>query len=233
MPIKKVTGTISTIVDLSPTAKDVTVHINEELGFIPGAFVNLFMPIGDGVIRRAFSVSSSVHDQQNISLSIRESKQGQLSPVFSQKDCTGVQVELMGPLGLNTADKMHSEKVYLFAYGVGAGVVKSLVDYFSEKKEVSQMVVMTGSRSEDEILHKTYFDTIAQTHPHIEVRHVVSQPAAKGIFREGYIQDHLGGLDFNDADVYACGQEVACDSLVAKIKEQNPEGCNFFIEAFH
>lgn len=233
MSIKKLQGTITNITDLSKTAKDVTITLNEDLGFIPGSFINLFMDINGAKVRRAFSISSSDKDQKHIAVSIRESLNGTMSPVFWTHDQTGTQVELMGPLGLNTGDKMHSEKVYLFAFGVGAGVVKSLLDHFATKKEVTKIEVMTGSRSEDEILHKEYFDTMAQTHPHIEVRHVVSQPAVLGIFREGYIQDHIGGIDFNNTDVYTCGQEVACDGLVAKIKEQNPVNCNFFIEAFH
>ncbi|MFM2381962.1 MAG: hypothetical protein RLZZ76_729 [Candidatus Parcubacteria bacterium] len=191
------------------------------------------MHIGDSTIRRAFSISSSVKEQTSITLSIRESKQGQLSPIFWKQDCSGLQVEVMGPLGLNTVDKMHSNTIYLFAYGVGAGVVKSLLDYCVSDPNYTHIVVMTGSRSEDEILHKEYFDGVAKKHSHVEVRHVVSQPATKGIFREGYIQDHLGGLDFSNADVYACGQEVACNSLTERIKEQNPTSCNFFIEAFH
>ena len=138
----------------------------------------------------------------------------------------------MGPLGLNTADKMHSPRAYLFAYGVGAGVVKSVLDHIIKKGTAEKVVVMTGSRSEDEILHRDYFDTMAQEHSIIEVRHVISKPAPAG-FREGYIQEHLDGIDFNNADIYACGQEAACNSLVEKIKAQNPENCHFFIEAFH
>lgn len=233
MSIKKLKGTITHVVDLSQTAKDVTVTLTEDLGFIPGHFINLFMDINGEKVRRAFSISSSNKDQKHITVSIRESIKGTMSPLFWTHDQTGTEVELMGPLGLNTANNMHSENVYLFAFGVGAGVVKSLLDYVATRKEVTKIEVMTGSRSEDEILHKEYFDMMAQTHTHIEVRHVISQPAVVGIFREGYIQDHIGGIDFNNADVYACGQEVACDGLVAKIKEQNPEDCNFFIEAFH
>ncbi len=233
MSIKKLTGTISKIVDLSATAKDVTVTLPESINFKPGSFVNLFMDINGEKVRRAFSISSSDKIQNSIAFSIRHSQHGVMSPVFWQTDQTGASVELMGPLGVNTAEKMHSENVYLFAFGVGAGVVKSLLDHFADKKEVTKIVVMTGSRSEDEILHKEYFDSMASTHQHIEIRHVISQPAVKGIFREGYIQDHIGGIDFNNCDVYACGQEVACDGLVAKIKERNPVNCNFFIEAFH
>ncbi len=163
---------------------------------------------------------------------MRESMNGVMSPLFWKSDLTGTSVEIMGPLGVNTADKMHAPNTYLFAYGVGAGVVKSVLDHILKNGTPEHVVVMTGSRSEGEILHRDYFDRIPQEYPFVEVRHVISQPNTEG-FRVGYIQDHIDGIDFNNADVYTCGQEAACASLVEKIKAQNPTGCTFFIEAFH
>ena len=233
MSLKKTTGTISKISDLSKTAKDVTLTLNEQINFIAGHFVNIFMDVSGERVRRAFSISSSDADQNTITLSIRESLKGVMSPLFWKSDLTGTTIELMGPLGVNTADKMHAVNAYLFAYGVGAGVVKSILDHVVASGHATRIVIMTGSRSEDEILHKEYFDSMAQQHPHIEVRHVISQPVGGVGFRNGYIQDHLDGIDFNYADVYACGQEIACNSLLEKIRVQNPKNCNFFIEAFH
>lgn len=230
--MKRLTAHIAHINDLSKTAKEVVLTLPEDLGFIAGQFVNVFMDIDGTKVRRAYSISSSDNTQSQISLSIRQTLNGVMSPLFWKSDLTDTTLELMGPLGLNTADKMQSERAYLFAYGVGAGVVKSVLDHVIKKGVAEKIVVMTGSRSTDEILHRDYFDTMAQEHPHIEVRHVISQPLEDG-FRVGYIQDHLDGIDFNNADVYACGQGVACDSLVEKIKAQNPENCHFFIEAFH
>jgi glycine betaine catabolism B len=234
MSITKTTGTITHIVDLSKTAKDVTITPLQKIDFIAGHFVNIFMNINGEKVRRAFSISSSDTERDTFTLSIRESLKGVMSPLFWQKDLTGTTIELIGPLGVNTADKMRAERAYLFAYGVGAGVVKSILDHVVAKGIAQKIVIMTGSRSEDEILHKAYFDSMAEKYPHIEVRHAISQPTvADTLLRIGYIQDNIDGIDFNNSDVYVCGQEVACDSLVEKIKSQNPENCNFFIEAFH
>lgn len=233
MKIIKTGGTVSRIIDLSKTAKDVFITLDAPIDFIAGNFVNLFMDINGVKVRRAFSVSSSDTEQGVIALSIRESLKGVMSPVFWQKDQTGTRVELMGPLGFNTGDKMHAPNAYLFAYGVGAGVVKSILDHVVRKGIAKKIVVITGSRAHDEILHKEYFDTMAKEHSNIEVRHVLSQTDDGSGFRKGYIQDHIDGIEFSNADVYACGQEVACQSLVEKIKALNPSNCTFFIEAFH
>lgn len=233
MSIKKVTGTIIESIDLSPTAKDITITLPADLNFIAGSFVNIFMDIEGKSVRRAFSISSTDTIQNKISLSIRLSKNGTLSPLFWQKEMLGKKIEIMGPLGLNTADTMKSKKIFLFGFGIGAGVVKSLLDHFANKEDISEIVIATGSRSEDEILHKEYFDTMAKCNPKIAVHYSISKPIQKNTLTTGYIQDHIADMDFNNADVYMCGQEIACTSLVTKIKEKKPTNCNFFIEAFH
>lgn len=138
----------------------------------------------------------------------------------------------MGPLGLNTADKMQSDNIYLFGFGVGAGVVKSLADYFVNKPHVTKLTIMTGSRNENDIIHFDYFTELAQNKK-VTVRYVISNPTADNIYPVGYIQNHLSDFNFSDSDVYVCGQEVACQDLVETVKKSTPQNCNFFIEGFH
>ncbi|MCX6754299.1 MAG: FAD-dependent oxidoreductase [Candidatus Nomurabacteria bacterium] len=233
MNIKKFTGKINKIIDLSETAKEIHISLSEPIDFLSGSFVNLFLGINGEKTRRAYSISSSSSLHDEITLSIRLSPTGTVTPLFWNKNMIDETVELMGPLGLNTVDKMKHNKVYLFAFGVGSGVVKSVADYFANIKKVESLVIITGSRSEDEILYKEYFNDLAKNFENISVMHVVSQLREGSTVPKGYIQDHLDGFDFNNSDVYVCGQEKACDQLVEKVKSTNPEDCIFFIEAFH
>ena len=138
----------------------------------------------------------------------------------------------MGPLGLNTADKMKSDKVFLFGFGVGAGVVKSLAEHIASRPDLKSLTIVTGNRNIEEILHKDYFDQIAATHKNINVTYVVSDKN-QTTYPTGYIQEHIGNYNFNNADVYMCGQGVACQGLETEIKKTTPQNCNFFIEDFH
>ena len=196
-------------------------------------FVNIFFDINGEKVRRAYSISSPSSERDSITLTVRLSPEGVVTPVFWSKDMVGQKVELMGPLGLNTVDKMKHEKVYLFAFGIGVGVVKSIADYFSNVKKIEYLTIMTGSRSESEMLYKDYFNNLVFNSKNIFVKHVVSKINERSNVPEGYIQDHIDGFDFNNSDVYVCGQEIACSDLVKKIKSMNPSDCNFFIEAFH
>ena len=230
-PIKQLAGTITRVRELSPSAREYTITPSEPFPFTAGAFVNTFFEHNGKTIRRAFSISSSDSDTNTFTLSIRLSLQGELTPLLWERDFTGETIKLMGPLGLNTADKMQAKKIYLFGFGVGAGVVKSLADHMMRRSELVSLTLVTGNRTIEEILHKDYFDIIA-TDPRVTVKYVVSD-TNQTIYPDGYIQNHISGYDFNNADIYICGQGMACTALQTAIANQRPHDYHFFIEDFH
>lgn len=233
MSIKKLSGKIVGITDLTKTSKEIKIALDSPLDFTAGAFVNIFIDINGEKERRAYSISSSDKEQNTISVAVRLTPRGKVTPIFWNKNLIGERIELMGPLGVNTADKMLHEKIYLFAFGIGAGVVKSLADHSSVDTKVKNIFIMTGSRFENEIIYKEYFDKLAENYPKIKVSHIVSRPQENSPFKKGYIQDYIKDFDFNNSDIYVCGQELACTALIEKIKSLNPKDCNSFIEAFH
>ena len=229
--IKQLTGVISQINDLSTTAREYIITPDAPLPFVAGAFVNVFVTHEGKTIRRAFSMSSSDADHEHFSLTIRLSPKGELTPIMWARDFTGEQIKLMGPLGLNTADKMQSKRVFLFGFGVGAGVVKSLADHIVARPDLESLAIVTGNRSIPEILHKDYFDALAEN-PKVSVKYVVSDKEQRK-YPTGYIQEHIAEYDFNNADIYMCGQGVACTALHEAIDATAPHNSTYFIEDFH
>ncbi|MFA5934537.1 MAG: FAD-binding oxidoreductase [Candidatus Paceibacterota bacterium] len=233
MGVKKTFGKIIEIVDLSKTAKEIKVKLEEPINFIAGSFINIFLDIDGEKVRRAYSISSSDQEQNIISFSMRLIPKGRITSVFWNRNMLDERIEIMGPLGLNTAEKMNNKKIYLFAFGIGAGVVKSLANHFYNKDKTEDLMIMTGSRFEDEIIHKKYFDNLARTNKKVKVSHIVSRTQEGSLFKKGYVQDYVNDLSFDDSDVYVCGQKSACNDLIQKIREKKPVNCNFFIEGFN
>jgi len=233
MNIKNLTGHITNTTDLSPTAKEVTITLTEPITFQAGAFVNLFVEDEGETIRRAFSISSDPGTHPEFTLSIRRSKDGRLSPLFWEKDMIGQPVKIMGPLGLNTADKMTSQRVFLFGFGIGVGVVKSLASHFSKQPDITSLVIMTGNRDNADVMYRDYFDELEKSDKRILVRRVVTNNDGSTDFPVGYIQDHIDDFNFDDADIYICGQGVACNALQEKIEASKPTNHHFFVEDFH
>ncbi len=254
MTIKKVNAIITNISDLTPTAKEVTLQLEKPLDFIPGSFINVFMEIDGEKVRRAYSISSSQTDSLEITITVRLNKEGKMTPLFWKEGFVGTQVEIMGPLGLNTFDKMKQETLYLFAFGIGAGVVKSLAQAAVESDHVKKLVIVTGSRNQEDVLYKDFFDSFVSENnqknklqenldsnsdlekvskKEVIVDYVLSQGGDDSLYKKGYIQHHIDLFDYNNSDVFVCGQETACEELVSVIKTKNPIGCEFFVEGFH
>jgi len=229
--IKQLAGTITNVCNLSATAREYTITPTKPFAFTAGTFVNTFFEHNGKTIRRAFSISSSDTATHAFTISIRLSPNGELTPLLWERDFTGETIRLIGPLGLNTANKMSAQKVYLFGFGIGAGVVKSLADHMVHRSELMSLTVVTGNRSIEEILHQDYFDTL-KTDPRVTVKYVVSD-TTQTIYPSGYIQNHIASYNFDNADIYICGQGVACQALEVTIKTTAPCGHHFFIEDFH
>ena len=234
MNIQKMKATIIGFTDLSESAREIQLQLPSPFPFMPGAFVNVFFMLNNERVRRAYSISSDNADETHITLSIRKTPGGLAGQFFWKEDIIGTEVEIQGPLGLNTADKMHHTKVFLFGFGIGVSVIKALTHYLIHNKTVRTIHIMTGSRDENDVMYKEFFQDVVQKNPHITYTYIVSRPSPDTpTNRTGYIQDHIENLQFDASDVYVCGQEKACNDLIAKIKTTNPTDCSFFVEAFH
>ena len=202
------------------------------LGFTPGAFVNVFMEHEGVRMRRAYSVSSDEDTQDTITLSIRKGSAGGMSERFWDEGIEQVPVQIMGPLGLNTADKITGTRVFLFGFGIGVSVVKGLLPHLLRRKDVTQITVMTGSRNESEALYKDYFEEEAKHDPRLVVKMVLSRPADPAYPFKGYVQDHSKDLDFTDASIYICGTKHAAENLKQSIQDTESKPLEFLLEAF-
>lgn len=120
-PIKQIAGTVNKVRDLSPTAREYTIRPDNPFPFVAGTFVNLFVTHEGEVIRRAFSISSNDDNNLEFTLSIRLSPDGKLTPIMWSKNMIGEKVKIMGPLGLNTVDRIQSNKIFLLVLELAPG----------------------------------------------------------------------------------------------------------------
>lgn len=232
--IKKITAHISTIKDITPTAKEIRLTTDEPFPFTAGAFVNIFVEKNGEVLRRAYSISSSDSEESTFSITVRLNPKGAITPMFWNESVQWNQLSIMGPLGINTGDKIQAKRVFLFGYGVGAGVVKSLADHLTKKHALELLFIMTGSRTKEDVMYEEYFADLADKNPNVQTRFTLSQgDDTTPQYKKGYIQEHIADLDFNNAAVYICGQEKAVSDLKNTILATRPEFCVFYEEAFH
>jgi ring-1,2-phenylacetyl-CoA epoxidase subunit PaaE len=211
----------------------VAVTLDEPLYCPPGSFVNFFMDVEGEKLRRAFSVVHGDTTKNTITFAVRHTPTGKMTPEFWKDNITGRHIEVMGPMGLNTIDKLTKPHLFLFGFGIGAGVVKSIADQAVTSERIETITIVTGSRNEQDVLYRSYFDALSATHAHVLVRYVISSPYDPLYRYTGYIQNNITQFLFDNSDVYMCGQVKACDELKAKIGAMGSNNTSFFIEAFH
>ncbi len=231
MNIRRMPARIARMSDLSPSAREVTLTLPEPLGFTPGAFVNVFLTESGQKMRRAYSISSDEARQGEITLSIRKGSAGGMSERFWDSNIGTAAIEIMGPLGLNTADKIQRPRVFLFAFGIGVSVVKGILHHLLNRTDITEVTVVTGSRNEEEILYRDFFEEMRRKDSRLSVRYVLSRPKDSSYPWQGYIQDHVGTFDFTSASVYLCGAKAACAAVKDAIEARGSHP-QFLIEAF-
>lgn len=233
-PIKRVAGEVVGVTDLSPTARDVRVRLEDDFPFDPGAFVNVFAEVGGETLRRAYTISSDGANPREISLTVRRVIDGRLSPIFWADGAIGQRVEVMGPLGKNTTSRMRGRKVRLFGFGVGVSAVKALAHRFAGDPACEDLAIVNGSRTEGEILYREFFENLHAARPEAvrAPRFAVARPESPGYPCPGYVQAHIGDIDFDAADVLICGPGVACEALAGAIRAKAPANLNLLVESF-
>lgn len=229
--LKRLPAHISLITELSPTAREVELTFPEPLGFIPGAFVNVFMTEGETKMRRAYSISSDEGVQNKISLTIRKGSTGGMSERFWEPSVHTAPLQIVGPLGLNTVDHITRNRVFLFGFGIGVSVVKGLANALLARDELTELTVVTGSRNEEELLYKTFFEQLQKEDARVKVRFVLSKPHDTAYAYTGHIQEYLDDFAMTNATAYLCGSKEACTDLRERITER-AENVEFLIEAF-
>ncbi len=229
----RISATIVSATDLSATAREVTLRPQKPIRFLAGSFVNLFLPTDGGVVRRAYSISSDPVQVETFTISVRRVPQGLGSTFFWQPDVVGKTVEVMGPLGRNTSDKLTHNRVFLFGFGIGVSVIKALAHYCVNQPSIRQIVIMTGNRNEEEVLYRAEFEHLAATDRRVVFHPVLSNPLNPHTTdRAGFIQQHVHNFDFTNSSIYLCGQPHACTALQDVIHAQGDAGADMFVESF-
>jgi NAD(P)H-flavin reductase len=129
---------------------------------------------------------------------------------------------------------MRGEKVRLFGVGVGVSAAKEVAHRFAADPKCADLFVANGSRTEEEILYRDFFEGIHAARPDAvrAPRFAVTAPDSPSYPYPGYVQAHIADVDFDGADVLICGPVVACEALAAEIRAKNPCDLNLLIESF-
>jgi NAD(P)H-flavin reductase len=203
---------------------ELTVEGVESFPFIPGQFVSIKQPKGDGKEHtRAYSIASMPGPTPTFDLCLNRVENGFLSNWLCDLE-EGATVKFHGPHGLFTLREPSKDAVFV-ATGTGIAPIRGMVHWLFEKPERShghEYWLVFGTRHEQSLYYRDEFQKIAADNPNFHYVPTLSRCGEEWIGCRGYVQDHLreivGGR--NDMQAYICGLHLMVDAVRKLLKEE-------------
>ncbi|HUR32122.1 MAG TPA: ferredoxin--NADP reductase [Saprospiraceae bacterium] len=157
----------------------------EVLQYQPGQYITVKWKEGDKEFRRSYSISSIPEDPY-LSITIKEMSGGKISPLLARNIKPGDIIEILPPEGRFTANFGPENKRNIFLIGAGSGITPliSIARTVLEKEPRSSVILLYGSRSQEEIIFKNKLDEIENKYAgQIFVYHTLSKPEGGGLMK--------------------------------------------------
>lgn len=190
----------------------------QPFAFIPGQFINLHFSVGEEVLQRSYSIATiATENAHQIELALSHVSNGRASGfLFNMK--IGEAIDASGPFGrLVLRDDEKPKRYILVATGTGVTPYRAMLPELSKRMKANntEVIVVLGSRTSDELLYQAEFVDFMQLHPQFKFYGCCSREAdhLQTHQRKGYVQEAFAELDLmpNDDIVYLCGNPHMVD----------------------
>lgn len=200
------------------TPDTVSIHFwhppHAAIAYKPGQFLTLLLTIAGRKVRRAYSMSSSPHHDASLAVTVKHLPGGAASAYLTTQVKPGDVLEVMEPMGnfVYEPDPALARQLVLIGAGSGITPLMSILKSVLLAEPRSRVVVLYGSRNENNIIFRQQLADLQQQYPdRLQVTHLLSQPNAwegrRGrLSRSNLIElleDH--NVQVAEAEFYICG----------------------------
>jgi len=157
----------------------------EKLQYQPGQYITVKWKEGDKEFRRSYSISS-IPEDPFLSITIKEMSGGKISPQLVRSIKPGDIIEILPPEGRFTANFGPDNKRKIFLIGAGSGITPliSIARTVLEKEPRSTVVLLYGSRTQEQIIFKDKLDALENKYAgQLYVYHTLSKPDGGGLIK--------------------------------------------------
>jgi len=228
LPVHDYQGTVSRIVQLTPTIKGVWIQLDagSHITFQAGQYINLVIP-GDPQ-RRAFSIASAPASGGEIELNIRRVPGGRATGWIHDELKVGERLRFAGPYGrFFVRQKQHDKDglgYLLLAGGSGLSSPLSMVLDLLGKGCTLPITLVNGARNQSELYHHDALHALASQHRNFQYVPVLSGEPEDSGWRgaRGMVHDaakaHFDN-DFRANKAYLCGPPLMIDACISTLMQ--------------
>ena len=200
-----------------------------DFSYLPGQYIDV---IGQGGIRRSYSLANAQASDKQLELHIRAVPDGAMSEYWFQQAKVNDLLRLNGPLGTFFLRQVAGLDLVFLATGTGIAPVKSMLEGMSAlpaDQQPRSVTVYWGARKPQDL----YCDvaTFAGSARYIPV---LSQADDAWSGASGYVQQQLvkDKPDLGQAVVYACGSDAMIQSAKSLLASAGLPAHRFQSDAF-
>lgn len=200
-----------------------------EFSYLAGQYIDV---IGEGGVRRSYSIANAAAGKKMIELHIREVAEGVMSQYWFNRANANDLLRLNGPLGTFFLRNVAGVRVVFLATGTGFAPVKAMIEGLSAMASTeapASVHVFWGARTRKEL----YWD-ISHASEGVNFVPVLSRESDGWDGNRGYVQDAFlaSSPDLANTVVYACGSDAMISGARSALVKAGLDQARFFSDAF-
>ncbi|MFI5164752.1 MAG: 2Fe-2S iron-sulfur cluster-binding protein [Bacteroidia bacterium] len=228
--------------DCVSVAFEIPVSLKEEYKFIQGQYLTLKLFVKGEEVRRSYSISSGVHENE-LRVAVKRVKDGKGSNFIYDNFKIGQEAEVMTPMGgfHSPMNPYHKKNYVLFAGGSGITPMCSIIKTVLKDEPNSSLQLFYGNLDEEATIFRDQLNKLAQNNSsRLNIYYILDKPknSIDEIFTGMLSAEKVKQLvqkfvDLNrDNEFFICGPGVMMDNVKKVLDELSVEKNRIHIEYF-
>jgi ferredoxin-NADP reductase len=193
---------IKEIIPRTYNVKSFRAEINEEVDFKAGQFLQVTLN-NDPNLKRYLSISNSPTETGYLEFTKKLTESDFSQALNSLK--VGDSLKVKYPFGKFTLDES-CKKIAFLSGGIGITPIRSIAKYAADKKLGTDIILLYGNRTEEDIVFKDDFEQMQKEYPKFKVAHLIGQRMDKE-----FIQKEAP--DYKERKFYLCGPPAMVEAM--------------------
>lgn len=216
-------------------------HLKETYEFIPGQYLTLSATIDGNEVRRAYSISSGLDDQE-LRVAVKKINGGIFSSFVNDELKEGDSLGVLPPMGRFVAEMNPENKKSYVLVAVGSGItpMMSIMKSVLSREPNSEVTLIYGNRKFETIIFREEIENLKDTHlGRLRVFHTLSKEMNEIDLFCGRIDGEKMKTFFNtflnikECDgMYLCGPEQMIHSVKDQMIEMGMDKKDIHFELF-
>ncbi|MFH1594631.1 MAG: FAD-dependent oxidoreductase [Candidatus Omnitrophota bacterium] len=221
--MKEIETSVTDIITRTPDIRSIRFSADSDMEFDAGQFFLLTINSRGTEMSKYFSFSNSPTENGYVEFTKRMTGSDFSKALKELK--IGDPAKIKMPLG-SFKLKEEYKKVAFISGGIGITPVRSICKFATDKKLPTDIVVLYGNKTEEDIVFRQDFDDMKKNNPNLRVVYTLTQESIdkggwggrRGYIDKGFIIEEIP--DYEKRVFYICGPPAMVAHLVAVLKDE-------------